>query len=63
MVTEHLEDPGIDDRIILKWIFKWHGEARTGLLKPSIRIAGVCECGNEPSSSIIFGKFLNTLLL
>jgi len=63
METEHLENPGIDGRIILKCIFKWHREARTGLLRPSIRIAGVCECGNEPSSSIKFWKFLNTLLL
>jgi hypothetical protein len=29
--ADHLEDPGIDERIILKLIFeKWHGEAWTG---------------------------------
>ena len=62
METYHLEKPRIDGRIILKRIFKWHREARAGLLRPTIRIANVCECGNEPSSSIKFGKFLTTLL-
>jgi hypothetical protein len=28
----HLEDPGLDERIILKWIFKWDGRAWTGLI-------------------------------
>jgi len=30
---DHLEDAGVDGRIILRWIFrKWEGVARTGLI-------------------------------
>jgi len=58
---DHLGDPGIDGRIILRWIFrKWD----VGLLTGSswLRIGtggGTCKCGNELSSSIKCGEFLD----
>jgi hypothetical protein len=53
---DHLGNPRIDARIILKWIFKkWDG-AWTGL--NWLRI-GTGECGNEPSGSIKCGEFLD----
>ena len=53
-----LGDPGIDGRIILRWIFrKWDGGGY-GLDRAGSgqgQVAGTCECGNESSGSIKFG--------
>jgi len=38
---QHLEDPGIEGKIISRWIFrKWDGEAWTGLIWLRIRTGG-----------------------
>jgi hypothetical protein len=53
-------DPGVDGRIILRWIFrKWDVRVFTGLSWFMIQMAGTCECGNEPSGSIKCGEFLD----
>jgi hypothetical protein len=56
---DHLGDPVIDGRIILRWVFRkwdvgvWSGSSwlRTG--------TGTCECSNKPSRSIKCGEFLD----
>ena len=57
----HLEDPGADGRIILKWIFEmWnggHGLDRSG--SGQGKVTGACKCGNEPVGPIKCGEFLD----
>jgi len=56
---DHLGDPGVDGRVILRWIFrKWDVGVWTGSSWFRIGTAGTCECGNEPSVSIKWGEFL-----
>ena len=59
---DHLEDPGIDGRIILRWVFmKWDVGVWTGSswLRRERQVAGTCESGNEFSGSIKCGEFLD----
>jgi hypothetical protein len=52
---DHFENPGVDGRIILIWMFrKWDVMAWTGLIW--LRI---CNCGKEPSGFINCGEFLD----
>jgi hypothetical protein len=58
---DHLEDPRIDDRIILKCIFKkWdRGHALDWSGSGHGQVAGTCVCGNELPHSIKCGIFLD----
>jgi hypothetical protein len=54
---DHFEDPGIDRRIIFRWIFrKWDAEVWTGLIW---FWTGPCKRGNEPSGSMTCGESLD----
>ena len=51
---DHLEDPGVDGRIILRWILmEWDVRASMWLR--------ICESGNETSGSMKCGEFLDWL--
>jgi hypothetical protein len=57
-----LGDPGIDGRIILRWIFrKWdvRGMDWIELAQDRDRGAVTCECGNELPGSIKCGEFFD----
>jgi len=57
---DRLEDPRVDGRIILRWIFrKWDGDMDWIDLAQDRGVAGTCECGNEPWDSIKCGEFLD----
>ena len=58
---DHLGDPGIDGRMILRWNFrKWDVGVSTGLSWLRVGTAvGACECGNELSGSVKCGEFLD----
>jgi hypothetical protein len=60
-VRDRLEDPCVDGRIMLRWIFrKWDEGAWTGLIWLRIRkVAGTCQCGKDSSDSIKCGEFLD----
>jgi hypothetical protein len=51
-----LEDPGVDGRIILKWIFERLGGVVDWLRMG--QVAGCCVYGDERSGSIKGGEFL-----
>jgi len=58
---DHLEDPGVDGRVILNG---FSGSGMGGvdwidLTQDREKVAGCCECGNEPSGCIKSGKFLD----
>ena len=56
MERVHLENPGLNGRIILKFILNKHDGGMEW-----IDLAGSCECGNKPSGSIKRGDFLDLL--
>jgi hypothetical protein len=59
--TDHLGDPGVNGRIILRQIFRnWGVGLWTGSIWLRIeQVAGTCKCGNEPSCSKKCGEIFD----
>jgi hypothetical protein len=57
---DHLEDPGADGRIILKWIFERldGGHILDRSVSGKGQVADSFECCNEPSGFTKCGEFL-----
>jgi hypothetical protein len=60
---DHLEDPGVDGRIIIRWFFsKWDGGGGHGMDRAGSgygQLVGSCKRKNEPSGSIKCREFLD----
>jgi hypothetical protein len=58
-----LRDPGLDGRIILRWIFrKWDEGTWTGFIWLGIGTGGIfCKGGNKTSSFMKFGEYFDFL--
>jgi len=55
---DHLEDPGLDWRIKLGWMFRKWGHGLDQSDSGWGEVAGTSKRGNEPSASIKCGEFI-----
>ena len=62
MEGDHLEDPGVDGRIIMDLQEVGCGGMDWIELAPEKgQVAGTCDCGKEPSGSIKCGEFIDQM--